>query len=127
MMPKLLSLIASRAGGLLNSADLSRSLGIPSTTLKRYLSLLELVFLVVPLQPWFSNKGKRLIKAPKIYVNDTGLLCHLIGVNTAAVVSDSTLMGGIVENFVMMELVKQLTWSETRANLYHFRTASGQR
>ena len=77
-IPRLLALLASRAGELLNFADLGRTLGIPQTTLKRYLALMETIFLVRLLPAWFSNLGKRLAKAPKLLVTDTGLLTHLI-------------------------------------------------
>ena len=126
LMPKLLQLIASRAGGLLNYSDIARSLEIKLTTVKTYLSLLELLFLLVPVQPWFSNLGKRLVKSPKIYLNDTGLLCHLIGRDARAIARDGSLLGKIYENFVLMELIKQISWSETSPRLYHFRTENGE-
>jgi hypothetical protein len=76
-VPGLLSVLASRAGGLLNYADLSRALGLPQTTLKRYFALLEMTFLVRLLRPWSGNLGQRSIRTPKVYLNDTGLLAHL--------------------------------------------------
>jgi len=125
VMPKLLKLLASRAGGLLNYSDLSRSLEINVSTLKNYLSILQLLFLVVPIQPWFGNIGKRLVKSPKMYLNDTGLLCHLLDCNSKALANDGSLLGMVFENFVVMELMKQISWSETQPRLYHFRTESG--
>lgn len=125
IMPKLLQLIASRAGGLLNHSDLARSLGMKLTTVKMYLSLLQLLFLVVPLPPWFGNIGKRLVKSAKIYLNDTGLLCHLLGCDAKAIARNGSLLGTIYENFVLMELIKQISWSETHPRLYHFRTENG--
>jgi len=122
-LPDLLSLIASRSGGTLNLADLSRTLGLPYMTLKRYLSLLETVYLVVPLNPWYNNLGKRLIKSPKLYINDSGLLCHLLHRDSKALETDRSLLGMVFENFVFMELLKQISWSELRPRLYHFRTA----
>ncbi len=126
VMPKLLQLLAARAGSLLNYSDLSRSLQINLSTLKGYLSLLHLLFLVVPVPPWFGNIGKRLVKSPKIYLNDCGLLCHLLNCDTKALTDDGTLLGRVFENFVIMELTKQLSWSRIKAKLYHFRTESGQ-
>jgi uncharacterized protein len=125
VMPKLLKLLASRAGALLNYSDLSRSLGINVSTLKNYLSLFELLFVLVPIQPWFSNKGKRLVKSPKMHLNDSGLLCHLLDCDSTALASDATLLGMVFENFVVMELIKQISWSIIRPRLYHFRTESG--
>ncbi len=125
-LPNLLALLASRSGGMLNHSDLSRSLAIPLSTLKRYLSLLELLFLVVPLRPWSGNIGKRLVKMPKVYINDTGLLCHLIGCNQRAIAANGTMLGTVFENFAVMELIKQLTWSQARVKMFHFRTVTGQ-
>jgi hypothetical protein len=78
-VPRLLSVVASRVGGLLNFADLSRTLGLPQTTLKRYFALLEATFLVQLLRPWSGNLGQRLIQTPKVYLDDAGLLAHLLG------------------------------------------------
>src|ERR1017187_1334413 len=80
-LPRLLALIATRTAGLLNFMDLARGSGIPQTTLKRYFALLEATFLVQLVQAWTNNLGKRLIKAPKLYLNDTGLAAYLLGLN----------------------------------------------
>ena len=124
-MPRLLALLASRAGQLVNFADLARSLAIPQTTLKRYMALMETTFLVRLLPAWSSNAGKRLTKAPKLLLADTGLLTHLLDVDSARLRRDRTLLGHVLENFVAMELIKQLGWSERRCKLFHFRTESG--
>jgi uncharacterized protein len=79
-LSNLLSLIATRSGGLLNAAKLSRSIGIPNMTLNRYLNLLEAVYLIVSILPWFTKLGKRLVKSLRLYLNDTGVLCHLLKV-----------------------------------------------
>lgn len=121
-MPNLLQLLATRSGSLLNTSDLSRSLDVPYMTLKRYLSLLEAVFLTVPLPAWFNNLGKRLVKAPKVFLNDTGLLCYLLGQNADGLANNRTILGNVYENFVFMELKKQAEWSEIRPKLFHFRT-----
>ena len=78
-IPRLLSVVAARAGGLLNFADLSRTIALPQTTLKRYFALLEGTFLVQLLRPWARNLGKRVIQTPKVYLNDSGLLAHIGG------------------------------------------------
>lgn len=125
-VPQLLSVVASRAGGLLNFADLSRSLSLPQTTLKRYFALLEATFLVQLLRPWSVNTGQRAIRTPKVYVNDTGLLSHLLGLTLERLELDAGLAGAALENFVLMELRKQAAWSDTQPQLYYWRTASGQ-
>ena len=124
-MPRLLALLASRVGQLINYADLARTLAIPQTTLKRYMALLEVTFLVRPLPAWFANMGRRLTKAPKLMLSDTGLLTHLIEADATRLRRDRTLLGHVMENFVAMELTKQLGWSERRCKLLHFRTDAG--
>jgi predicted AAA+ superfamily ATPase len=125
-VPRLLSVVAARAGGLLNFADLSRSVALPQTTLKRYFALLEGTFLVQLLRPWARNLGKRIIQTPKVYLNDTGLLAYLMGATVDRLQAEGNLAGGVLENFVMMELRKQSTWSTTLPELFYWRTASGQ-
>jgi len=125
-VPRLLSVVAARAGSLLNFADLSRSLALPQTTLKRYFALLEATFLVQLLRPWSTNLGQRVIQTPKVYLDDTGLLAHLLGLTMERLKVDGTLAGGVLENFVLMELRKQSAWSATQPEFYFWRTASGQ-
>jgi hypothetical protein len=125
-LPRLLSLFASRAGTLLNYAEFSRSSAIPQTTLKRYVSLFEAIFMIHIVPAWSGNLSKRLIKTPKIYLNDTGLLSHLIGFESSRIISDGLMWGRILENFVFMEMLKQSSWSDFNLSLYHYRTASGQ-
>ncbi|MFH1142976.1 MAG: ATP-binding protein [Candidatus Eisenbacteria bacterium] len=124
-MPRLLALLASRAGSLLNYSELSRSLSMPQTTLKRYMTLLETTFLVQMLPAWSSNLGKRLVKSPKMFFVDTGLLCHLIGLDSRHFTEDRSVLGHVLENFVVMELRKQISWSAGHPEMFHFRTANG--
>jgi len=125
-MPRLLALLASRVGSLLNHAEVSRSLGMPQTTLKRYMALLEATFLIQLLPAWSGNLGKRLVKSPKLYVNDTGLGAALVGQMDEDALRRSQLLGPLAENFVVMELRKQASWSQTDPSLYHFRTVAGR-
>lgn len=125
-MPRLLSLLAARTSGLLNMSELSRSCGIPQTTLKRYLGLLEAAFLFQLLPAWSANLGKRLVKSPKIHLADTGLAAFLTGQTPARLASDPTCLGRLWETFAVNELKKQATWSEARVGLYHYRTTTGQ-
>ncbi|MCC7374408.1 MAG: ATP-binding protein [Verrucomicrobiales bacterium] len=124
-LPNLLKLLAARASGLLNLADVGRDAGLPHTTLTRYLALLETVFLVHRLPPWSPNLGKRLVKAPKLHLVDTGIACHLVGADTHRLSGDRSLLGRMMETFVVGELRKQLSWSDPRTTPYHFRTSSG--
>jgi predicted AAA+ superfamily ATPase len=125
-LPRLLTLVASRAASLLDYADLARGIGIAQTTLKRYMGLLEATFLLRTLPAWFSNIGKRVVKAPKVLLNDTGLLLHLLGADAQRLSKDTTLGGLVLENFVAMELLKQCGWSRVQPILHHFRTHGGE-
>jgi uncharacterized protein len=125
-LPRLLRLAASRAMGLLNFADLSRDAAMPQTTLQRYWALLEATFLLRALPPWHANLGLRLVKAPKVLLGDTGLLCHLLGLDAMRLQSDDLMTGAALECFVGAELMKQITWSKTRPRLFHYRTHTHQ-
>jgi len=125
-IPRLLSVVGARAGGLLNFADLSRTIALPQTTLKRYFALLEGTFLVQLLRPWARNLGKRVIQTAKVYLNDSGLLAYTLGATVDRLNSAGNLAGAVLENFVLMELRKQCAWSATRPELFYWRTASGQ-
>src|ERR1700677_1091677 len=125
-VPRLLSVVAARAGGLLNFADLSRTMALPQTTLKRSFALLEATFLVQLLRPWARNLGQRAIQTPKVYLNDTGLLAHLLGVTVDRLKGEGNVSGSVLENFVLMELRKQCAWSATRPELFYWRTVSGR-
>ncbi|HEU0054769.1 MAG TPA: DUF4143 domain-containing protein, partial [Longimicrobium sp.] len=124
-LPRLLSLLAARAGMLLNFAELSRSSAIPQTTLKRYMTLLEMTFLVDYLHAWSGNLGKRLTKSPKILLCDTGLAAYLLGLEEG-IESHASAFGGLLENFVAMEVRKQIAWSDVQPRIYHFRTQGDQ-
>jgi uncharacterized protein len=125
-LPTLLRLAASRAMGLLNFADVSRDAAMPQTTLQRYWALFEATFLVGSLPAWHANLGLRLVKAPKVLLGDTGLLCHLLGLDAARLSSDDLMTGAALECFVAGELTKQISWSETRPGLFHYRTHAQQ-
>ena len=125
-LPKLLNLFASRAGTLLNFAEISRSSAIPQTTLKRYTALLEAIFMIYFLPAWSGNLSKRLIRTPKFYLSDTGLLSHLTAFDFEKQKSDPLIWGRVLENFVLLELLKQSSWSKYNLSLFHFRTSSGQ-
>ncbi|MDX2179188.1 MAG: ATP-binding protein [Bryobacteraceae bacterium] len=125
-MPRLLTLLASRLGGLLNFASLSTDMAMPQTTLKRYLTLLETVFLIRLLPPWHTNLGLRLIKSPKLYLLDSGLAAHLSGATPEQIRTQPRWSGPLFENFIVMELTKQASWSKRPPGLFHYRSLAGQ-
>ncbi len=125
-LPRLLSLLAARTASLLNHAELSRASGIPATTLRRYLALLEATFLVSEVPAWHANLGKRLVKATKVHLLDTALAAHLQGINRERLMQHRDLLGPLLETFVTHEVEKQITWSTCKPKLFHFRSHSGE-
>lgn len=119
---KLLALLAGRTGGLLVPATLASQSGIPRTTLVRYLELLSSVFLIKSIPAWSSSQTQRAVGTPKLAFVDTGIACHLIGQDAVRLGEPGGCAGPMMENFVVMELARQLTWSQERAGLYHYRT-----
>jgi hypothetical protein len=122
---KLLALLAGRAGQLLVPAALSSQSGVPRTTLVRYLELLASVFLIKTIPAWSSNLTRRAVGTPKLAFVDTGVASHLIGQDAARLAEPGGVAGPMMENLVAMELARQLTWSEERGTLYHYRTKDG--
>ncbi len=124
-LPRLLQLLAARTAGLFNQSEMARSAAIPNSTLGRYLNLLQAIFLIQTLPAWSGNLGKRLVKAPKLFLVDTGIACHLMGVENASTLREHSLAGNLLENFVVCEIAKQLSWTNHRARPYHFRSHTG--
>jgi predicted AAA+ superfamily ATPase len=121
-MFRLLALLAGRMSGLLVPATLAGQAGIPRTTLVRYLQLLSTVFLIKSVPAWSGGQTNRAIGTPKLAFVDTGIACHLIGQDPGRLDEPDGAAGSVLENFAVMELARQLTWSEERARLYHYRT-----
>lgn len=121
-MLKLLSLLAGRVGGLLVPATLAGQSGIPRTTLVRYLELLQSVFLIKSIPAWSSGTTYRAVGTPKLAFVDTGIASYLLGQSAARLDEPDGAAGPMMENFVAMELARQLTWSDQRARIFHYRT-----
>jgi predicted AAA+ superfamily ATPase len=94
-------------------------------TIRDYVTLLERLFLLELLQPWHSNRLKRLVKTPKLHVGDTGLACALLGLNTASLTQDRAMLGQLVETFVFQELRRQASWHAEEVRFFHFRDKDG--
>jgi uncharacterized protein len=125
-LPRLLALIASRTTSITNAAEIARTAGLAHTTVRRYLSLLRAIYLIDEIPAWSSNRAKRLIRSPKLILTDTGVAAHLIGASLEQLQLRPHLLGPLLENFVAVELLKQLSWSQTRAQLFHYRTHGGR-
>lgn len=115
-MRRLLSALAAQTGGLLNVNRLANGLGMSASTVRRYLEILETIYLVRTVPAWSTNLTTRAVATPKLLFVDTGLANYL----TAGAATDAPL-GRLVENFVLGELGRQLTWAEIPARLYHYR------
>lgn len=125
-LPTLLRLVAARSANVLNFNNLARDASIAPTTLKRYWSLLEAVFLGITIPAWSGNLTSRLSKAPKLVIGDTGLLCHLLGLDETRLKEVSLMTGAALETFVGLELIKQLAWIPHPPKLFHYRTHTQQ-
>lgn len=126
-LPRLLEMAAARVANLLELASIGRAIEMKRDSVSRYLRLLEMMFLVRRVPAWSRNVGQRLIKAPKLWLPDSGLACELVGYNEERFRDDETsLAGALFENFVAGELAKQATWCESDVRLHHFRTAGGR-
>jgi predicted AAA+ superfamily ATPase len=113
--------VASRAAGLVNLSSLGRAVGVSEKTAGAHLDVLERLLLVRRHAPWLSNQSRRLVKLNRAYVTDTGLACHLCGFDAQRLVADDAAIGGMLETFVVLELVRQATWSRTRVRVLHYR------
>ncbi len=125
IIPKLLTLVASRSGQLYNVATLASQFEISRNTVNDYLTLLERQFLLDRLLPWYSNQMKRLVKKPKLHIGDTGLACTLLGVDTHTLRKNRTLLGQLLETFVFQELKRQVSSSYEPYKFYHYRDRDG--
>jgi predicted AAA+ superfamily ATPase len=119
---KLLALLAARAGALLVPSVLAGQSGIPRTTLVRYLELLSSVFLIKSIPAWSPGQAYRAIGTPKLAFVDSGVACHLLGQDAHRLGEPGGAAGAMTENFAIMELARQLAWSQTRGRLFHYRT-----
>ncbi len=124
-VPAILASLASRVRAPLNKSDVSSSVGIPRTSLERYLTLLEHVFLVRRLPAWHTNRIKQISKSPKLLISDSAILVNLLRADAKRLRDDEALLGSVLECFVGMELAKQISASPVRAALLHMRTAKG--
>lgn len=121
-----LRVLAARSGQLLSLSDVSRDLGIAANTVKAWLSVLEATYQVVVLRPYFKNVGKRLVKSPKVYFTDVGMLCYLAGLRDPDHAAAGPLSGAIVETAVLSEVIKTALHRGTEPNVYFWRTSRGE-
>ena len=122
---KFLALLAGRIGQLVNLSSLANDVGVAVNTIESWISILEASYLVFRLQPYYENYGKRYIKSSKIYFTDTGVACRLLGLTSGQEVSNHYLIGGLFENFIIVELKKHILNHSKSGRLYFFRDSNG--
>ena len=117
-----ISLLATRAGNILNISEISKECGVTEPTCRSWLSILESTYIIYLLKPYYNNHSKRLIKSPKLYFVDTGLLCYLLGIDNIPRLLKSSERGSIFENMIIMEFLKKSSYLTGRTNFYYYRT-----
>lgn len=122
---KFIRLLAGRVGSVFNASSFTNELGISSPTVKSWLSVLQTSYIAFTLEPYFANISKRLVKKPKVYFYDTGLLCFLLGITTAEQLAVHPLRGAIFENMVLVEMVKRRVNAAELPRLYFYRDSAG--
>ena len=122
---RFLTLLAGRTGQIVNFSSMSGEVGVSSTTLREWLSVLEASFVVFLLKPYFSNLSKQQVKSPKVYFSEVGLASYLIGLESAAQVSRDPLRGQLFENLVVAEALKARLNAGEEPNLFFVRTSKG--
>jgi len=120
-LPKFVRLLAEHSGQLVNYSQFGSGINVSYKTGQRYVGLLEQVFLIATVQPWFSNSLKRMVKTPKLHFLDSGLLAMVRGLTFDRVKADRGTFGALLEGFVFSEVMKLMTASDLRLTPYHFR------
>ena len=124
-LPRLLALAAGQTAGLVNVTELAGPFQLSRPTIRDYVTLLERVFLLELLPPWFTNRRSRLIKTPKLHIGDTGVACALLNIDADALTKERSTLGQLLETFVFQELRRQASWHESAIAFYHFRDKDG--
>lgn len=122
---RFMALLASRCGQMLNKTDIAAPLGVSVPTVTQWLSILEVTGQIILIPPFYENFGKRLVKTPKLYFVDSGLLCHLLGIQNRLVLANSPFCGAVYEGFAASEILKHRINRGQEKNLYYFRDQQG--
>ena len=126
LFQRFLMLLAGRIGQVVNYTSLSNDIGVSSTTVKNWISVMNASFVIFELKPYFENFGKRVIKSPKICFSDTGLASHLLGIESADEAMRDPLRGNLYENLVILEIRKNRLNAGKRPELYFYRDSRGR-
>lgn len=124
-LPLLLRLVAARVAGLVNVSGLAGEAGMARPTVERYLAVLEQAYLVCRVPAWSPSASGRVVKSPKLYLHDSGLLAYLLGADAEALARPEGGAGPVLESFTLMELRRQACWASVDVDFHHFRTKDG--
>lgn len=122
---RFLELLAGRVGQIINMTSLSNDVGISVKTVEQWLSILEASYLIIRLQPFFENTSKRLVKSPKIYFTDTGLVAYLLGINSVQELTNHFIYGSLFENLIIIEKLKEIYNTRKNEKIYFWRDNKG--
>lgn len=122
---RFIQMLAGRIAQLLNMSEIARDIGVSVPTIKKWISVLEASYIVFLLPPFHKNLGKRIIKSPKLYFYDTGLVSYLTGIRNKQLFEKGPLYGALFENYIISETYKKLIHTRTDAELFFFRESNG--
>jgi uncharacterized protein len=125
LFQRFLTLLAGRVGQVVNYTSLGNDTGVSSTTVKSWISILSASFVIFELPPYHENISKRVIKSPKVYFTDPGLVAHLVGIETAEQAGRDPLRGALYENLIIVELLKRRLNAGLRPSLFFYRDTNG--
>ena len=120
-----LQVLATRVGSIVNYANIANEVQVSSGTIRDWVSILEASYIVFKINPYHKNIKKRLVKSPKIYFNDTGLLCSLLNIKDPNDVQKHVFSGFIFENYIISEYLKKESLNNNLHNLFFYRDHSG--
>jgi predicted AAA+ superfamily ATPase len=120
-MPRLLKVLAHHSGQLANFTQIGGQIGLDDKTTRKYIAILEQLFLIRRVEPWYRNQLKRLVKTPKLHFLDSGLLAAMLGATTERVAKNRSIFGPLLETFVFSEILKAAVWLGESCTLYHYR------
>ncbi len=119
---RFVNILASRSATLLNVSSLSREVGIKDATTQNYISIMNKIFQITLVKPYYTNIGKQFVKSPKLFFNDTGVLTTLLQIDSKEALLKTPYSGQIYETFVFSELIKHISYLQESAQIYHYRT-----
>ncbi|MCL5772515.1 MAG: DUF4143 domain-containing protein, partial [Actinobacteria bacterium] len=122
---KFINLLAAKTAQEFNASSYASDIGVNYKTIQSWFSILEASYIVFTIEPYFHNLGKRIIKRPKVYFWDTGLVCYLTGIRTKELLEKGPLCGPVFENYLISEIFKSIKHQNKENKLFYFRSNSG--